>query len=407
MPVWIRLLLVALAFFAIAAAPDSFSLDELEVLEAEKREAEQKLAALEAAGETTGADLATLEAQLISAAMESRRREEQAAASELRLIDLTARLKSARGDLVADQVALEDLLGLLASNGRRHPPALVISPTRANEAVRRAIITGEAAPRLAARTQEVAGEIRQMNRLEAQLRRERAQLQAAEAVLALKQAEIRELAAAKRGIFEDLGGETEALRQRVAKLGAAAEGLRDLLADLEASAPAPPGRKPSMRPRLAALPSDTGALPGLSPVPERAPAELAPLGESNLGRLARPVSGLVARGYGDRLPGGGTSQGLMISTRANAQVLAPIDGRIEYADKFRSYGEMLILRTSDRYHVIMSGMSEIYVTPGQAVRAGEPLGRMSSRKTPEPELYLELRRAGEPMNPAKWMKRGR
>lgn len=403
-----RALLAGLALLALGAAPERFTLDELEALEQEKRAAEEKLAALESAGDTTGRDLAALESQLISAAMESRRREEEAAAAELKLIDLTARLNAARSRLLADEAALEDLLGRLASSGRRRPPALIVSPGRANEAVRRAIVTGDAAPRLAARSQALAGEIDKLNRLEAELRRERARLDAAEAVLALKQAEIRKLAAAKRSTFEEIDGDAQALREQVAELGEKAEGLRELLADLEASAPRAPGRKPAIRPRLASLsPDRAGAtLSDAAPAPA-APRELSPLGESALGRLARPVAGLVSRGYGDRMPGGGRAEGVYVKARAGAQVIAPVDGRIEYAGQFRSYGQMLILRTSDGYHVILSGMSRIHGTPGQTLRAGEPVGEMSSRGDPAPELYLELRREGEPMNPAKWMKRGR
>ena len=400
--------LAVFALLALGAGPERFTLDELEALEQEKRAAEEKLVALETAGNSTGRDLAALEAQLISAAMESRRREEDAAAAELKLIDLMTRLNSSRASLLADQAALEDLLGLLASSGRRRPPALIVSPNRANEAVRRAIATGDVAPRLAARSEALAGEIETLNRLEGELRRERARLEAAEAVLALKQAEIRQLAAAKRAAFEDIGGDADQLRARVAELGEKAEGLRDLLADLEASAPFAPGRKPSIRPRLASLSPATPGATASDATPAPKPVDkLAPLGKSALGRLARPVAGLVSRGYGDRMPGGGKAEGLSIRTRAGAQVLAPVDGRIEYAGKFRSYGEMLILRTSDGYHVILSGMRRIYGTPGQSLRAGEPVGEMAARDARSPELYIELRREGEPMNPALWMKRGR
>ena len=65
-----------------AAAPDTFSREELEALESEKRVAEQKLAALQASGEDAQKDLKNVDADLIAAAMESRRREDQAAEAE-------------------------------------------------------------------------------------------------------------------------------------------------------------------------------------------------------------------------------------------------------------------------------------------------------------------------------------
>ena len=291
-------------------------------------------------------------------------------------------------------------------SGREPPPALIVSPDRANEAVRRAIIAGDAGPRLADRIETVSGEISAMNRLEAQIRREKARLDTAEAVLALKEAEILQMTAAKRAAFEDVTGDADALRTEVAELGERADSLRTLLAELEASAPILPGRKPAMRPRLVAATPDADTLRAAL-TPPAPSASLQPLGASDLGRLAQPVTGLVLRGFGDRMPGGGKSEGLTIQTRARAQVLAPIDARIEYSGKFRSYGEMLILRTADGYHVILSGMSELYGSVGQTVKAGEPVGRMSARTDPAPELYVELRQGEDSLNPARWMKRGR
>jgi septal ring factor EnvC (AmiA/AmiB activator) len=307
---------------------------------------------------------------------------------------------------VSDRAALEELLGVLATKQLEPPPALIVSPDRANEAVRRAIVSGDAGPRLAARVDELRDEIDALNDLEANIRRERARLDAAEAVLALKEEEILQLTAAKRTAFDEVMVDADVLREHVAELGERADSLRTLLADLELSAPTLPSAKPEMRPRLVALEVPGEANPARIPSPAPQP-NLEPLGEASLGGLGRPVTGLVARGYGDRLPGGGTSEGLTIQARPSAQVTAPTDGRIEYAGRFRSYGQMLILRTSDGYHVILSGMSRIYGSVGQTVREGEPVGQMSARTDPPPELYLELRQGEASLNPARWMRNGR
>ncbi len=393
------------ALLALGAAPENFTLEDLQRLETEKSEAERKLAALEAAGSETGLDLSRIDADLIAAAMESRRREEQAATSERRLIDLQARQASARSELLVSNVALEDLLAALITESERQPPALVVTPGRANLAVRSAILIGDAAPRLSEQADRLGEEIDTLNTLERSIRRERARLEAAEATLALKKAEIERLAATKRSQYQDLSGEAETLRNRLAELGEKAENLRGLLAALEANAPSSPGTKPALRPRYAALTTQrtmTDAPPG-----RVTQSNLRPLGARALGGLQRPATGLVSRAFGDQTPGGGKAEGIYIVTRQEAQIMAPVDGTIEYAGMFRSYGQMLILRTSDGYHVILSGLGRIYGAPGQEVKAGEPVGRMSNRASPPPELYMELRRDGRPMNPANWMKRGR
>ncbi len=401
-----RAFLGAVALLAVAAAPDTFTRDELRELEAEKAEAETRLKALESAGELTGVDLERIDAQMISAAMESRRREEMATASERKLIDLRARQNSAQAELLQDRESLEELLAALASANRRRPPALIVSPDKANTAVRAAIVMGDAAPRLSDRAGELAEEIETLNTLERDIRRERARLEAAEATLAANELEIKRLAAAKRAQYEDLSAEAAVLKQTVTSLGERAETLRDLLTTLEAAAPATPGSKPSLRPRYASLSPRGGTMTDISPRSAPAP-NLKPLGARALGGLGSPAAGLIARSFGDRTPAGDAAEGLTVVTRQRAQVTAPVDGRIEYAGTFRSYGQMLILSTSDGYHVILSGLGALYGSVGQTVATGEPVGQMPDRASPPPELYMELRRDGRPMNPAEWMKRGR
>ena len=381
-----------------AAAPDTFSREQLEQLESEKRVAEQKLAALQASGDQAKQDISNVDAELIAAAMESRRREEQAAEAEKSLADLGTRRVAAQMRLLEDRQALQDLLAALAASNRRKPPALVISPGKANMAVRRAILMSETTPRLAARTDEVRVEIDDLNALERRIRGEKASLEAAEATLALKQVEIERLAAAKRGTFEDLSGDIARLKSQTAALGAEADTLRGLLEALESAAPSAPGVKPSLRPRLVSASPKTAKPQPISPATR-------PLGKAALGALQQPVSGSVLHSFGDTLATGGKSEWITFATRSEAQVTAPIAGTVEYARPFRSYGSMLILRTSDGYHVILSGMSRIYVTEGQSVATGEPVGRMPDRADPPPELNMELRLGDAVMNPADWLAR--
>lgn len=400
-----RPLLASAAIALIAAAPESFDRAELDALEQERAAAVAKLEALENAEQDSAVDLGSVDAQLIAAAAESRRREEIAANSERRLIDLGARLSSAREELTEDEAAVKELVAALVLQGNRRPPALVVSPDKANVAVRRAMLLSHVTPRVQTRTENLAEEIRNLTELERQVRREQARLSAAEATLALKTAEIEKLAVAKRAHYEDLTAEADQLRKKVAEISSKADSLKALVAGLEAQAPSAPRSKPQPRVQLAALdPSKSGIQKAPKPI-KPLPKDLKPLGAAAIGSMQRPAIGLVARGWGDRTPGGGKAEGLTIVTRADAQVIAPVDGRIEYAAPFRSYGQLLILRTSDGYHILLSGMGRIFGTPGQIVAAGEPVGRMANRASPPPELYMEVRRNGRPMNPANWMKR--
>ncbi|MEO9968228.1 MAG: peptidoglycan DD-metalloendopeptidase family protein [Hyphomonadaceae bacterium] len=386
----------------LGASPDSFSRAELEALEAEKAAAEQQLAALEAAEAGVEFDVATLNQTLIASAMESRRREEQATNAERELVDLKIRRSAATENLLRDEIALEDTLAALASASQHQPPAMIVSPGQVNRSVRTAILMSAVAPELSERADALSEEIDTLNSLERQILREQARLEAAEATLALKRHEIETLAAAKRAQYEDVSEDAARLKARADILAEQAGTLRDLLEALEREAPAAPGRKPAAA-RQAAVRNS----------PSRAPASpttadlsgLRPLGQRELGAMMQPVTGRVSEQFGARRATGSRSEGLTIVTRQDAQVVAPVDGVIEHADVFRSYGHMLILRTSDNYRVIMAGLAETYGSPGQRVNAGEPVGHMSGRMDPPPELYLELRKNDKSENPANWLER--
>ena len=398
------LVLSCLALALTAAGPDTFTRQDLEALEKEKRAAEQKLEQLQSTGETAARDLQSLDQDLLAAAAEALRREEQAVSAEKALIDLSVERERAAAQLLENEETYEDLIAALAAANRRRPPALVVSPGQSGTAIRRAILMQATLPELNARADRISGEIAALNRLEDQIRTEQARLEAAEATIALKKEEIEQLAATKRNQYEGLSGDVAALKSRAEKLGREADTLRDLLAALESNAPSAPGVKPGQRPQLAALkPAPKGAPAGKA-APVRTSSK--PLGKSALGGLLQPVAGDVLRRFGDKLSGGSKAEWISFETRSEAQVIAPAGGTVEYARPFRSYGSMLILRTSDGYNVILTGMSRIYVSEGQSVTAGEPVGLMPDRTDPPPELTLELRLGDRVLNPAEWLARG-
>ena len=390
--------LTCLAFGAIglpAVGQGDVSRAELQALEAEREDALQQLSALEQAGNLVSDDLEKLERDLISAAMESQRREEQASSAELKLISLRSRLTTARTDLVEGEDTLEDLMASLALSGRHRPPALLTQPQDANQAIRAAILMGEVAPQVKQKTTDLSGEITKLRRLERQVLREQKVLAAADAALALKQEEITQMTAAKRAAFEDVNADAEFLRQRAESLGENASTIRELIAALEAAAPG----APRLKPRLVLAEQSQSRVASRPSLPR-------PTVSQPLGVLALPATGRMVRAWGDKMPGGESSESVAFATRNGAQVSAPISGTVEFSGPFRSYGQLLILSTSDGYHVLLWGMSSNYVSVGQSVQQGEPVARMSERANGAPELFMEVRKGGKPMNPAQWMKRG-
>ena len=95
------------------------------------------------------------------------------------------------------------------------------------------------------------------------------------------------------------------------------------------------------------------------------------------GRLPMPAQGRQVLGFSEKTQFGGQSKGIVLETRQGAQVTSPCDGWIVYAGEFRSYGQLLIINAGGGYHVLLAGLSQIDVQPGQFVLAAEPVGTMS------------------------------
>jgi septal ring factor EnvC (AmiA/AmiB activator) len=134
-----------------------------------------------------------------------------------------------------------------------------------------------------------------------------------------------------------------------------------------------------------------------------------PFEEAN-GRLPLPAHGRKVLRFGEKTQFGGQSKGIVLETRQGAQVTSPCDGWIVYAGEFRSYGQLLIINAGGGYHVLLAGLSQIDVQPGQFVLAAEPVGTMSGRSqqaqpasaSSAPVLYVEFRKGGTPIDPDPW-----
>lgn len=110
-----------------------------------------------------------------------------------------------------------------------------------------------------------------------------------------------------------------------------------------------------------------------------------------------PVQGEVVRRFGARY-GGHRSRGVVLSGRPQP-VLAPGRGRVAYAGPFRALGLLLIIEHGADYHSLVIGASRLEVAVGDPVRDGQIVGWLDGAAAQEAELYLELRRAGEPIDP--------
>ncbi|MBQ6736393.1 MAG: peptidoglycan DD-metalloendopeptidase family protein [Alphaproteobacteria bacterium] len=118
-------------------------------------------------------------------------------------------------------------------------------------------------------------------------------------------------------------------------------------------------------------------------------------------KLNQPVRGRVVVRFGEKTALGLKSDGWRIRTNADALVTAPADGVVKFADSFKGFGRVIIISHKNGYNTVMTNLGDIDVVVGQEVLGGEPVGRMNPNK---PEMYLEVRRGDKAIDPARLFK---
>lgn len=126
-----------------------------------------------------------------------------------------------------------------------------------------------------------------------------------------------------------------------------------------------------------------------------------------LNPLGAPVAGAVLHSFGE--PGeSGSAQGISYQAPPAARVSAPCGGRVVFAGPFRSFGVLVILDCGHGFHFVLAGLEHLDTQVGRIVQPGEPVGAMPvwDPRTPgaRPALYVELRRDGQPINPAPFLR---
>ena len=122
-------------------------------------------------------------------------------------------------------------------------------------------------------------------------------------------------------------------------------------------------------------------------------------------RLLRgaPVAGRLVRGFGANTIAG-PATGDTFATAPAAVVSAPCSGRIAFAQRFQSYGNLMILTCDSGDDFVLAGVEHFDAAVGTPVVDGQPVARMAgfNPKDPaaQPRLYVQLRRDGRPIDPS-------
>ena len=283
----------------------------------------------------------------------------------------------------------------------RPPQALLVTPNDPNDVVRSGLLLRTAIPRMDGRAATIRAELAELAQLQEDIKARRNELAGAGSQLNAERRRMADLADQKAGLLQETRGALDDTTKRVDQLVRNATDLADLLAKLNER-----GRALRALDKAHPRPKPTLALAE----PRRPPP--APVAATSIsqarGNLIVPASGRIMLRFGERNEFGSTAKGITFVTRPGAQVVAPYDGLIVFADRFRQYGLILIIEHGEGYHSLLAGLARVDATVGQWVLGGEPVGVTMGapdqiKQETSSKLYVELRRQGQPINPLPWL----
>ncbi|MFZ5610127.1 MAG: murein hydrolase activator EnvC family protein [Pseudomonadota bacterium] len=365
---------------------------QLEAVREALDSAQDRSKALEAEEAALATQVQDLARRLVETAAKVQRQEDSLTRIEMEIDALNQEERRLAQALAARQAQLAETLAALQMLSRQPPHLVLLRPASATQTARSAALLNQVMPEIRAQAAGVRAELDTLATVRAELDARRTRQRIELAALETTRVELdrlREERTKRRAEVSDLA---RAERARIAALVRQSRTLEELLAKLEAE-----------RQRLAAVPSPI-------PRPQARPGASRPFSKAR-GALPLPARGDILIGFGDKTEEG-AAKGLSILTRDAATVVAPYDGTIVYADRFRSYGQLLIIEHGEGYHSVLAGMIRLDGSVGQWVLTGEPVGEMGRADAAQkqtgnpagrPVLYVELQRDGKPINPLPWL----
>ncbi|MCG5480456.1 murein hydrolase activator EnvC family protein [Sinorhizobium alkalisoli] len=372
--------------------------------------------------ERTIAEIDKSNAALRSAIVESAKKrqdlERQIAGGETKLGDLRVKEDAVKHSLRARRGLLAEVLAALQRMGRNPPPAILVTPEDALASVRSAILLGAVVPGIRKETESLVADLAALAEIRRGIGRQRDELTAAMAANLEEERRMAMLVSEKEKLRRQNAADLTAEQRKASELAQQATNLEGLISSLETEissvrdAAEAARAEAEERRRMSEAERETARELARSAVPDKNRIAPAYVFSELRQKLSYPVAGSLLRQFGDADGTGHSLQGIMLETNAGALVTTPADGWVVYAGKFRSYGQMIILNAGDGYHIVLSGMESVGVSPGQFVVAGEPVATMGAKRvasaaaltleTDRPTLYIEFRKDGKPVDSRPW-----
>ncbi len=108
-----------------------------------------------------------------------------------------------------------------------------------------------------------------------------------------------------------------------------------------------------------------------------------------------PARGAIVSGFNELNPTGYRERGLKMAVAASSPIVAPAAGKVSYAGKYRSYGQIVIIEHGNGWNTLITNLDAVQVVKGTNVAQGAVLGASGEDVA---EIGVELRKNGRVMD---------
>ncbi len=311
-----------------------------------------------------------------------------AAQARISLIDTQRQALTTR--LSRRQQPLVRLTGALQKLSRRPLALSALRPGSVRDMVYLRAMLATTVPQVAERTSALRTEIDRGRQLERETMQAVTVLRESEKTLGSQRTKLAALETQQRLKSRQASGSADREAERALALAEQARDLDGLVDQLDQAG--------KLREELAQLagPVMRPARPetAVAITPEPTPSQTARAGAPSPYQL--PVAGRTLVGFGSPTEDGVSAKGVTLAPAGGAQVVAPAAGRVAFAGTYRGYGRIVIIEHSGGWTSLVTGLARTDVLVGEDLVAGAPLGVAEPGR---PEVILELRRDGTPVNP--------
>ena len=377
--------------------------ERLNELRKQIEETAEKAETLEKQAIEVREEIAEIQQQLINSAADIQKTEDQITNGENNIADLLIREKNLEDRLNDKKFEMASTLGAMQRLSLQQTNVVAFKPGEAIDTLRTTSLLKVILPDLKNRASLIENDLDELNEVRYEITKQNTILKQQLTVLVIANNDIDVLLKKRIERQNLLDFSTAQERQKLKQFAENAKDLQDLIDQIETEIALrdEAAKKAETLLRDRPTSSRNSVNTATAPIPRDGTSFA-----NAKGNLPLPARGTIGQSFNQLLATGSRAKGITIDTRQGATVIAPHDGRIEFAGKFRTYGQLLIISHGDGYHTLLAGMENINSIVGQWVLKGEPVGQMSNEtglSNSRQKLYVELRQKGKPVNPLPWM----